>query len=366
MLHEYFPNCVSKKLPNNYIHEIIEVLAASNVNNIWIFRTDISNFYPSIPHEELIGSLYLNRVDPLVISVIKKAIKNETVPFNYKRKDKHSFKKNIGIPQGLQISNILANIYLRDFDRSLKGVGTAYFRYVDDILIISIKHEKDLRAEVEKIFWAHSLKLNCYKTTYTKLTTQEFEYLGYKVQFPKISIRDSSKNLFIQKIINKITWFKKATKNSKGINYWLYKDKELLKKRLICELNEKITGVIHGNRKYGWISFFIKISDEKLLYQIDHIIETFFLRMEEFNFTKPRDLKRLVRAYNELKRPSSRYKYITNYNTLDTFEKKLNYLKGGAFIDPSRQYTPEEIDSIFNSVISKRLSELEMDIGFIS
>ncbi|MDM1036028.1 hypothetical protein HX065_10410 [Myroides odoratimimus] len=50
-------------------------------------------------------------------------------------------KVNIGIPQGLPISTILANLYLLDFDRKLidklvKGKGAYYRRYSDDILIV--------------------------------------------------------------------------------------------------------------------------------------------------------------------------------------------------------------------------------------
>lgn len=50
-------------------------------------------------------------------------------------------KVNIGIPQGLPISTVLANLYLLDFDRKLidklvKGKGAYYRRYSDDILIV--------------------------------------------------------------------------------------------------------------------------------------------------------------------------------------------------------------------------------------
>ena len=50
-------------------------------------------------------------------------------------------KINIGIPQGLPISTVLANLYLLDFDRKLIdklviGKGAYYRRYSDDILIV--------------------------------------------------------------------------------------------------------------------------------------------------------------------------------------------------------------------------------------
>jgi len=47
---------------------------------------------------------------------------------------------NYGIPQGAPISDLLANIYLLEFDRDVRtrveSIGGAYYRYSDDILII--------------------------------------------------------------------------------------------------------------------------------------------------------------------------------------------------------------------------------------
>ena len=57
--------------------------------------------------------------------------------------DKSIIEKNFkpyGIPQGAPISDLLANLYLIDFDKHMadwtKAVGGAYYRYSDDILII--------------------------------------------------------------------------------------------------------------------------------------------------------------------------------------------------------------------------------------
>lgn len=49
-------------------------------------------------------------------------------------------KDNFGIPQGSPISDLLANLYLIDFDSALEtyvdAIGGAFFRYSDDIIII--------------------------------------------------------------------------------------------------------------------------------------------------------------------------------------------------------------------------------------
>ena len=49
-------------------------------------------------------------------------------------------KDDFGIPQGSPISDMLANLYLIDFDSALKayvdGIGGVFFRYSDDIIIV--------------------------------------------------------------------------------------------------------------------------------------------------------------------------------------------------------------------------------------
>ncbi|MFO1510215.1 MAG: reverse transcriptase domain-containing protein [Steroidobacteraceae bacterium] len=58
-----------------------------------------------------------------------------------------------GIPQGAPISDVLANIYLLDFDEEMlafvKGAGGHYMRYSDDILILVPGGEKEGRAAAE-------------------------------------------------------------------------------------------------------------------------------------------------------------------------------------------------------------------------
>ena len=61
------------------------------------------------------------------------AIKAPTVTLS-KKDDKQS---EIGVPQGLSISDILAAIYLQDLDKYLSNIPSSLsFRYVDDILIL--------------------------------------------------------------------------------------------------------------------------------------------------------------------------------------------------------------------------------------
>lgn len=79
-------------------------------------------------------------------------------------------KTNVGIPQGLPISTVLANIYLLDFDRIIidklvEEKGVYYRRYSDDILIIcDIKDIQEIKDFVINEITNSFLKISELKT----------------------------------------------------------------------------------------------------------------------------------------------------------------------------------------------------------
>jgi len=95
---------------------------------------------------------------------------------------KHPFMKGrfpIGIPQGLPISAVLANLYLLDFDRVIfekivQGLGGYYRRYSDDILIV---------CEVSQASEVESLVIEAIKDRAVEISTAKTEkYLFESVQ----------------------------------------------------------------------------------------------------------------------------------------------------------------------------------------
>lgn len=144
-------------------------------------------------------------------------------------------KKNIdgfGIPQGAPLSDLLANLYLYDFDKYVQEkcdkLNGRYFRYSDDILIIvpvtfleANDLEKDIREKISEL--GHGLKIKEEKssihefvstgatqsikvrkaTTRDNLpsTTKPFEYLGFRFNGNKIYIRDKTLSSLHRKIV---------------------------------------------------------------------------------------------------------------------------------------------------------------------
>ena len=142
MLHQLFPECINSELVNIKIHKLHQIV--SKVKSGYIIKVDIKGFYDSINQEILLAKLGRKTHAKLFLLLIENAIINPTVPKYYSKSNRNILYQYSGIPQGLAISNILANIYLLDFDKIISSKCNYYYRYVDDIFIICDEEKKDI------------------------------------------------------------------------------------------------------------------------------------------------------------------------------------------------------------------------------
>lgn len=100
----------------------------------------------------------------------RKAVKEREVKIfknPFRSKDR---KKRIGIPQGLPISSVLANLYLLEFDQNViqevvKGLGGFYRRYSDDIIIVTdCQYESRVEELVMSLISKYFIKISEDKT----------------------------------------------------------------------------------------------------------------------------------------------------------------------------------------------------------
>lgn len=99
-----------------------------------IVRTDISNFYESIPQAALLEKVEGNTL----LSHKSKAFIRAILKLYDDCKDNTLVVKGLGVPRGIGISPLLSEIYVRELDSHIKSwSGTQFYaRYVDDIFII--------------------------------------------------------------------------------------------------------------------------------------------------------------------------------------------------------------------------------------
>lgn len=151
----------------------------------FVLRTDVADFYESIPHEPILKRI---NEDNLLTPFSRKLLRR--ILDQYKAKSG----ADKGIPRGIGVSAYIAELYMREIDRTIKELPdvTYYARYVDDIIIIFTSspddHGRDYKNDVSEILKSK------YKLTPNKIKTKSFdlrkeakktelEYLGYKMSF---------------------------------------------------------------------------------------------------------------------------------------------------------------------------------------
>lgn len=140
-------------------------------------RADVEQFFDRVDHAVLLDQLHFADVDKELIDLITRWLKApvsdrlQTAP------------NTIGLPQGLPISPILANLYLTPFDRRVVEAGWKLVRYADDFVICCADADACALALAECRAALASLKLNLSeeKTAVTSFD-EGFEYLGARFQ----------------------------------------------------------------------------------------------------------------------------------------------------------------------------------------
>lgn len=360
-----FPGCVARNVASGYVREISKDLESVSFDNTWVCGTDIQSFYDDIIREKLMEILSIRIVCKGVLNLVCRALLTPVVPTTSRRAERGQYKSKLGVPQGLAISNILAAIYVEDVDEAARKSPVTYYRYVDDVLIygseVDVKNAYQLVSDmlVEKGLRLHPVGSG--KTSIAQVF-KEFGYLGYIFNLPLVTVRDSTVERFIQSIAAKFTDFKLG-KNSL-IKKFDYLDDERVRDIFILELNEKITGAISEGKRYGWISYFNQINDFQLLARIDVIIRRMFMRLAEFDGRVPSQLKRLHRAYYEMKyRPEAGY--VHNYDIIIDRTQKLMFLVERGRIGSKEVISDDEINRRYEAYRARVLKEMHADEGVV-
>ena len=92
---------------------------------------DLSKYFDTLDHEMLLNILRRNVKDERVIQWIKRYLKSGVMENGVVMETEE------GSPQGGNISPLLANIYLNEFDQEFEKRKVAFVRYADDIVILA-------------------------------------------------------------------------------------------------------------------------------------------------------------------------------------------------------------------------------------
>ena len=126
ILHYQYEACIQNQLPCIYIKEIKKLFDEHKKEEISFLKIDITTFYDSLNHNVLLDECLSDINNDHLLTLIRRAIKNKTVPKNYKKANASNYHNKSGVPQGLSISNVLAGIYMKAFDAEFEVVAYSH------------------------------------------------------------------------------------------------------------------------------------------------------------------------------------------------------------------------------------------------
>jgi len=152
-----------------------------------VVDADLSKFFDTIPHHELMQSLARRLSDRHMLALIKKWLKApvEERDEDGKRRMSGGQGGKQGTPQGGVISPLLANIYMHRFLRAWRqrGLGRRFrahiVNYADDFVILSRGRAKAALAWTRWAMEQIGLSLNEAKTRLCDAGRESFDFLGY-------------------------------------------------------------------------------------------------------------------------------------------------------------------------------------------
>lgn len=137
----------------------------------WVIDGDIRAFFDSVPHRGALGELLARTGDRRIAGLIALWLRDTPAP-------------GIGLPQGLPVSPLLANLVLDPIDRAVaRWPGCKWLRYADDFLLLCRSRRDAERglAGLDRLLGRAGLALHPDKTRILRPTDPVF-FLGYAVQ----------------------------------------------------------------------------------------------------------------------------------------------------------------------------------------
>jgi RNA-directed DNA polymerase len=165
-----------------HVHKLL------NTGHGQIVDADLSGYFDSIPHADLLKSVARRIVDRAMLHLIKmwlEAPVEETDERGNKHRSTSNRDEGRGTPQGAPISPLLSNLYMRRFVLGWKKRGhekrlAAYIvNYADDLVICCRGRAEEALAIMRDIMTKLKLTVNETKTRVCQLPEEKFDFLGY-------------------------------------------------------------------------------------------------------------------------------------------------------------------------------------------
>ena len=175
--------------PQRSAHDAVrEVHGLLNRGYTEVVDADLSSYFDTIPHHELMKSIARRVSDGAVLALIKSWLEmavEEADGNGNKRRTTVNKDSGRGTPQGAPISPLMANLYMRRFLLGWKRAGwdkklkTRIVNYADDFVILCRGTAEQARTAMEAMMGKLKLTVNPQKTRICRVPEESFDFLGY-------------------------------------------------------------------------------------------------------------------------------------------------------------------------------------------
>lgn len=191
-----FEECSFGFRPERGTHDALgEIRQNINEGRTEVYDADLSSYFDTIDHDELMRKIQRRIADRQVLKLIRMFL--EAVIIDKDKDGKTTSKRaSKGCPQGGVCSPLLANIFLHDFDEAftkdlnspMRFANARLIRYADDFVVMAKYMGNRIVTWIEnKLEGELKLNINREKTKIVKLNREceELNFLGYTFRFDR-------------------------------------------------------------------------------------------------------------------------------------------------------------------------------------
>ena len=242
---DFEPNAYGYRPKRGALDAVQEVHRAIQHGEVHVVDADLSKYFDTIPHRELMQSVARRVSDGKMLRLIKMWLKAPAEESDGRGRKLRTGgeRSQVGTPQGGVISPLLANLYIHRLLKAWKKfglerhLGARIINYADDLVILCRSRFgaesalKALRWIVERL----GLRLNDQKTHLRDAKEEHFDFLGYTFG-PMVSRRTGGRYLGVTPSKKRVKRFKQSLRTVlKPGNQGRIGD-------VVVEVNRRLTG----------------------------------------------------------------------------------------------------------------------------
>jgi RNA-directed DNA polymerase len=271
-----------------------------------VLDADISGYFDSIPHDNLMKLLTAKIADSSVLNLLRSWLKAPVMERNGLKATR------IGTPQGGVVSPLLSNIYLHVLDKIINNPKGFYryldikmVRYADDFILMSKSPLNLVMKRLSDTLAKMGLQLNIQKSKVLNSYKESFCFLGFQVRCLPTKIKGTKRDYYFN-----------IRPSPKSRKKFYLNIREYLRHRGHWNIHKMVAGL--NKILLGWLNYF-SISNVSYIWDTVNALKTHL------------DYK-LIKWFREKSQRQSRFfsqraydKLVKNYNLLNI--RKYAYLK---------------------------------------